>query len=162
IEFTSIKSVSSVATEEHIYPIRVLLPKVVVRSIGANGQLPSPAINQLTLDLRYGAYYRFVRTERDIDTIVEGLLDLSPGREQCAASGEREVIYGANEPRDRGGEESLEVDAPSRQFTFAVGCANYTITIQCLREAQTSICRQALQNLQTLRDWRGMLEIAPT
>jgi len=81
VSYTTIRSDS----RARVYPIKVLLPKEIVRSVSADGQLPSPSTNKLILDSRYGWFYRFVQTKRSIATIVEGLLDRGRTPEQCDA-----------------------------------------------------------------------------
>ena len=157
IEYTKITALVNGLLKEFVYPLKVLLPKDVVKAINPDGQLP--IANQLVLDTR-GSFYRFTQTKGNISTIIDGLLDRSRTPQQCAAIARREVIYGTNEPRGQSDAFDLESDPPWREFTFAFGCSRYAIRIQCQRGAPTPTCNQALQGLQKLRDWRHMLSLA--
>ncbi len=141
----------------YVFGLRVFLPKAVADRAARNNGDVGPG---LVLDERYAAFYRYTTKDRGIEIIIDGTRDPNRSAEACANVHSEEVIYGTNEPRERASASSQEADTPWRQFTFAFGCDRYSIKIQCSRDTDTTQCRKALNDLQKLKDWRGMLSAA--
>src|SRR5581483_9242216 len=98
---TLIGSNNAGQVQQYVFPVKVLLPKNVVKRIANDGTVPDDA--KLILDREYGEYYRLTQTSDGITKTVEGLKNSQRTAAECLSRSAQEVIYGTNEPRDSSG-----------------------------------------------------------